>query len=105
MKQKMVTRSVTITKVTLMCVDTVGAEIFNTDVEILGKQKNAEKLLNRCKELLESDSSTKVVEIVRLTEEKRLYGMPETDFVKQARLLPPRGEKAETETENTEQEG
>lgn len=96
MATPMVTRTCITTKCTLMCVDTVQGEVFNTTVEISRSHKDMNKLLKLCKEAYGETDVKKVVSIVSTEELETLYGMTEADFIAHAFILPKRGEKEVT---------
>lgn len=102
-KMKMVTRTVKVTKVNVMCLDIEKGEVFNNYATISGVFDNPEKLLKACKEVLDTDTE-KAVAIVEKKEIEQLYGMSEQDFISMAELLPPRQSKDSEATENNETE-
>lgn len=95
---RMVTRTVKVTKVNVMCVDIEKGEAFNEYATISGVFDNPEKLLKVCREVLDTDTE-KVVAIVEKKEIEQLYGMSEQEFISIAKRLPPRQEKDTEETE------
>lgn len=97
-KMRMVTRTVKVTKVNVMCVDIEKGEAFNEYATISGVFDNPEKLLKVCREVLDTDTE-KVVAIVEKKEIEQLYGMSEQEFISIAKRLPPRQEKDTEETE------
>ncbi len=103
-KMKMVTRTVKVTKVNVMCLDIEKGEAFNEYATISGVFDNPEKLLKACKEVLDTDTE-KAVAIVEKKEIEQLYGMSEQDFISLAKILPPRQGKDTEATENNETEG
>lgn len=102
-KMRMVTRTVKVTKVNVMCLDIEKGEAFNESVIISGVFENPEKLLKACKEVIDTDTE-KAVAIVEKEENEQLYGMPEQEFICLAKLLPPRQGKDSEATENNETE-
>lgn len=102
-KMRMVTRTVKVTKVNVMCLDIEKGEAFNEYATISGVFDNPEKLLKACKEVLDTDTE-KAVAIVEKKEIEQLYGMSEQDFISLAKLLPPRQGKDSEATENDESE-
>lgn len=102
-KMRMVTRTVKVTKVNVMCLDIEKGEAFNKYATISGVFDNPEKLLKACKEVLDTDTE-KSVAIVEKKEIEQLYGMTEQDFISMAKLLPPRQVKDSEATENDETE-
>lgn len=95
----MVTRTVKVTKVNVMCLDIEKGEVFNKYVTISGVFDSPEKLLKACKEVIDTDTE-KSVAIVEKKEVEHLYGMSEQDFISMAKLLPPRQGKDNEATEN-----
>ena len=85
----MVTRTIKTTNVTLMCVDTETAEVFNKDIVLPRTFDDDNAILKAAKKQHENDT-TKVVAVVHSTTEETLYGMSEADFIANARPLPPR---------------
>ena len=98
----MVTRTCITTKCTLMCVDTVNGEVYNATVEVPRSHKDEAKLLKLCKDMYGEDETHKVVSIVAKEVLETLYGMTETDFIKNASILPKRATKP-SETNEAEQ--
>lgn len=102
-RKPMVTRTITTTKVNVLCLDVESAEPFNKAVTLPRTYKDNKKLLKAIEELVNSDT-VKAVHIVDKTEIETLYGMTEQDFITNATVLDPATRKEiETETEETEQ--
>lgn len=99
-KMRMVTRTVKVTKVNVMCLDIEKGEAFNECATISGVFDSSEKLLKACKAALDTDTE-KAVAIVEKKEIEQLYGMSEQEFINIAKLLPPRQGK-DAEHENME---
>lgn len=100
----MVTRTITTTKVNVLCLDIEQAEPCNKVITIPRTYKDEETILKKVKPLLETES-LKVVHVVDTETEETLYGMTEQEFVELARPLLDRTGKTEdpfieTETEN-----
>jgi hypothetical protein len=100
----MVTRTITTTKVNVLCLDIEHAEPYNKVVTIPRTYKDEETILKKVKPLLETES-LKVVHVVDTETEETLYGMTEQEFVELAQPLLDRTGKTEdsfieTETEN-----
>lgn len=87
-KERMVTRTLTITTVEVMSVDITTATTGTDRFDIVGDH-NFYTALKAVKELYETDT-TKIVTITELVLNDYLYGMPESDFIKMAKILPPR---------------
>lgn len=98
----MVTRTITTTKVNVLCLDIEHEEPCNMVITIPRTYKDEETILKKVKPLLETES-LKVVHVVDTETEETLYGMTEQEFVELAHPLLDRTgktEETETETEN-----
>lgn len=80
-----ITRSISTTKATLMLVNVESAEIHNDTITIAGiaDEKSA---LKYAKKMLENDQ-TKVVSVVSLSTESKLYAMDEDTFIQNAEVI------------------
>lgn len=87
----MVTRTITTTKVNVMCLDIDAGEPCNNCVVVPRTYKDDEKLLKKVKEVLETET-LKPVHIVDKEEIETLYGMTEQEFIEHAKILPARPE-------------
>ena len=85
----MVTRTIVATKVNVMCLDVQKGEPLNISVTVPRTYKDDETLLKKVKPLVESET-VKAVHIVDKEEIETLYGMTEQEFIKYAKVLPPR---------------
>ena len=84
----MITRTVTATVATVMVVEIKTAKAFTTEFTMTGIYKDNADLLKAIKK---NDTDELVyAAIVSTRTEETLYGMPETEFMKYARVLPPR---------------
>lgn len=90
-KEKLVTRTFTLTDCEVMTVDTTTAEVTETVHTFVGSL-TTDLATKKAKELLENDI-VKVVKVTLLCEYDELRGMTETAFYDNSVLLPPRGEK------------
>ena len=88
-RQRMVTRTVEVIKYSVMTVNTETAEVSVIDYTLgaLDKNSDAMKIL---KKAYETDT-LKLCAITEHTSETLLYGMPEEDFIANAKILPARG--------------
>lgn len=93
-RERMVTRTVELSVCEVMCMDTVTAEVKIMTYEVGGGITEEKALLKAIKKLHETDNF-KCVAISKVTTKEILYGMSETEFIKLAKILPPRGTKAE----------
>ena len=91
-----VSRTITTTKVTAMCVNITDGETETKVITVPRTYKDEKKLLKVAKELAETDE-LKVVHIVDTEVEETLYGMTEAEFIEHAQVLPPRGTKSDTD--------
>lgn len=81
-RERMVTRTIEATAVTVLCIDTETAEPCNRTVEISGA-KDEKAMLKSAKKLIETDIF-KVVKVVNSETIKALYKMPEAQFIANA---------------------
>ena len=84
----MITRTITITKVNVMCLDIEKCEPFNKEV-ILPRQYKDDKKLFKAVETVVNDGSVKAVHIVDKLECEKMYGMYEEVFIAAADELDP----------------
>ena len=91
-RERMVTRTITEYSVTAMCVDTLKAELSDQIVKLTGDYKDNSEILE-CVQKVYNTDTFKVVSIKSVETEEKLYGMPELEFIKYAKLLPPRGKQ------------
>ena len=87
-REKMVTRTLTITTLEVMTVDITTSTTGTARFDIVGEH-TFDTALKAVKELYETET-TKIVTITDLVLNDYLYGMPESDFIKMAKILPPR---------------
>ena len=87
-REKMVTRTLTITTVELMTVEISTSTIGTARFDIVGEH-TFDTALKAVKELYETEN-IKIVTITDLVLNDYLYSMPESDFIKMAKILPPR---------------
>lgn len=93
-RERMVTRTVELTVATVMCLNTTTAQVETVGYEIGGGLTDEKAILKAVKKQHETDTF-KCVSVVSVTVNEILYGMPESEFIKYASVLPPRGTKAE----------
>ena len=91
-KEKMVTRSFKVTKATVMVVDTASCEVETRVALLSGWFTDDDKLLNECKNQLETQL-LKAVSVTYKEEFEKLYGMSENEFITHATELEPRTKK------------
>nr|DAD57075.1 MAG TPA: hypothetical protein [Bacteriophage sp.] len=99
-RARKVTRTISSTKVIVMCVDTETAKVDNYEVEIAGVYSDEKKLMNAVSKEVET-ATLKPVSIVSKEVVETLYGMDEQKFMVMAEVLQPRHKKetAENKTE------
>ena len=87
-RERMVTRTITITNVEVMALDVTKAEVITTSFELNGEY-TAETALKRIKKNCEDDTM-KYVHVEKISTQEILYGMSEYDFMRYAKILPSR---------------
>lgn len=100
-KEKLITRTITVSECEFMCVDVETANVEVITAELTGKLDN-ETALKLYKSAVESETF-KVVACQSISYTEQLYGMTEKEFIKHARILPPRKTAETEETEGTEE--
>lgn len=98
-----VTRTITSTKVIVMCADTETAKVENYEVEIVGVYSDEKKLMKAVSKVVETET-TKPVSIISKETIETLYGMDEQKFMEMAEILPSRDKKETDENESYENE-
>mgnify|MGYP001625188953 CR=1 FL=1 len=97
-RKRMVTRTVTITTATALCLNVETAEPENVTLDIPGKFGSDGVLLDHFGGVYNTDKK-KAVTIVSKEEKEVKYGMTESDFIKQAEVIT---EKVEQEDKDNE---
>lgn len=92
-RTRMVTRTINVTVVEAMCVDTTTTEVTIKDLELTGETFTEEKALKALKKEYETDTF-KVVAIKKMEVHEEMYGLKEIDFLKVAQKLDPATRKA-----------
>ena len=95
-RERMVTRTVVVTTVKVMCVNIATCAVEVKTFELSGMIETKEQALKVVKKLYENEL-IKCVDVQEMYENEILYGMSEIDFIQNAKVLPPRGTKAEEE--------
>ena len=95
-RERFVTRSIAVTTYDVMCVEMSSKNVVNHTVDIPSACNLKDAQIDTIiKALLPSDT---VMVMKTATETKEvLYGMPEADFIKLAKVLPPRTKQDESE--------
>lgn len=87
-RERMITRTVTATIANVMVVEIKTAKAYTTQIALTGSYKDNNDIL---KTLKKNDNEELVYAAIVSTETKEtLYGMPESEFMKYAKELPPR---------------
>ena len=87
-RKRMITRTVMQTTADVMTLDVTTAEVQIRSYDIGGQYTN-EELLNKLQKLFQTDT-IKLVHIESQTCNEVLLGMDEEDFIRLAKVLPPR---------------
>lgn len=87
-RTRMVTRTINVTVVEAMCVNTQSAEVTVKSLELTGETFTDEKALKALKKEYETDTF-KVVAIQKMEVHEEMYGLKEIDFLKIAQKLNP----------------
>lgn len=87
-RTRMVTRTINVTVVEAMCVETSTAEVTVKSLELTGETFTDEKALKALKKEYETDTF-KVVAIQKMEVHEEMYGLKEIDFLKVAQKLDP----------------
>lgn len=100
-KEKLITRTITVSTAEFMCLDIETANVEIVTAELIGKVDN-ETALKMYKATAETDTFKAVsCQSVKYTEQ--LYAMTEKEFIKHAKILPPRKTTETEENESTEE--
>lgn len=91
-RTRMVTRTIKVTVVQAMCIDTQSAEVTVKSLELTGETFTDEKALKALKKEYETDTF-KVVAIQKMEVHEEMYGLKEIDFLKIAQKLDPTNRK------------
>jgi hypothetical protein len=92
-RTRMVTRTINVTAIEAMCVDTLTADVSIKELELTGETFTEEKALKALKKEYETDT-LKVVAIQKMEVHEEMYGLKEIDFLKVAQKLDPATRKA-----------
>lgn len=88
-REKMITRTITETTARIMCLDVKTAEVSINDYKIGGEWANESALLEKLQAIYNTDTF-KLVHIESVSREEVLLGMSVEDFMRYAKVLPPR---------------
>lgn len=101
-RAKMVTRTITATKVEAQIVTISASEITTINVTVSGEFDDADKLLKAVKKQTETND-IKVLQVLTSEKIEKLYGMLESDFLAQAKELDPETRKALAQDETAQE--
>lgn len=85
----MVTRTMQTTEVNVLCLNIQTAEPFNKDLVLAGTFKDNKAMMKAVSAQVDNDAQKAVV-ITTSKVVETLYGMTEDEFIKNAKVLPPR---------------
>ena len=101
----MVTRTVVVTNVEVMCLDVTSAQVEINTYKLTGTFASTEVALKATKKVYETDTF-KCVAVQGMTEQEVIYGMKEVDFIRLAKpmdenrkFIDDNGEEIEEDTE------
>lgn len=88
-RERMITRTVIATVYNVMAVDVSNNSVVTIEVRIASAESISKKHLD---EAIRNAMSAGYlfVQVISETKEETLYGMPEDEFIKYAKVLPPR---------------
>lgn len=95
-KERMITRTIINSEVTVKLYDNIADEVTTTVLEIQGKLTDMEELKKACQNRLNGANYT-VLKIVDAKSTEKLYAMPEATFLLYAKEVPARNIKEEEE--------
>lgn len=87
-RTRMVTRTINVTVIEAMCVDTLTTEVSTKKLELTGELFTEEKAIKALKKEYETNTF-KVVAIQKMEVHEEMYGLKEIDFLKVAQKLDP----------------
>ena len=94
-REKMITRTIIETEAKVLCLNIATCEASFSTFKIGGKWEYKEQLQSKLQELYNTDEF-KLVDVQEWSETEVLLGMSVEDFMRYAKVLPPRA-KAEVE--------
>lgn len=93
-RERMVTRTVNLTVAEVMTVNTTTAEVQTVTVEVSGGLSTDKEIMRAVKAAHETED-VKCVKLMNVSVKEVLYGMTEAEFIRLAKVLPPRSVKDE----------
>lgn len=91
-RERMVTRTVEVSTIEVMCLNVETCEVSTQNFELSGYYDDFNVALKSVRKLYETDKF-KVVTVQNITVKEVLYGMPEIDFIRMAKVLDPETRK------------
>ena len=88
-RERMVTRTVELTIAEVMTLNVTTAEVKTIAYEVGGGLTDEKAVIKAVRKLHETDTF-KCVAVQAISTKEILYGMSEIDFIKHAKVLPPR---------------
>lgn len=92
MAKRMVTRTVTITTGTAVVIDVNDLTVTTMPFQLSGEFKTPEHIMKRLKTI---DQDINVITVRDIEKKEVRYGMPEDEFIQNAKVLPPLPERKE----------
>lgn len=83
MRESKITRTITTTNATILCLDVEAGEPMNRTFQLPGEYKK-ERGIIKAAEKIHDDPNLKLVHVVDTEVTQKLYGMPESLFLKYA---------------------
>lgn len=97
MREPKITRTITTTTATILCLDVDAGEAMNRTFVLPGEYKKERDII-KAAEKVHNEDNVKLVHVVDVEVTSKLYGMPESVFLKYAEVTT-RGKTAEDEAE------
>lgn len=93
-RERMVTRTISTTTIEVLIIN-IETSVVGTKHFVLGQNmiKDEKTMLSNAQDMLNVETGNtlwKCVAVKNVKEEETLYGMPESDFIKYAKVLPTR---------------
>lgn len=92
-RERMVTRTVEVSTISVMCLDTVTCDVSVRNFGMSGRYDDSKVALKDVRKEYETDTF-KCVAVQNITVNEVLYGMREVDFIRMAKVLDPETRKA-----------
>ena len=86
-RKRMVTRTITMTTVEVMCVDVETKEVVNRQYQVSGSYVYQPDKLLKIVKLEHETPAFKIVDLQNSYEQEVVYGMEEADFIKYAQVI------------------